>query len=109
MPLTNMKMSKKEVKGDCCGEIASEQPRYPWGLGINLDEESITKLGITELPTVGDPKMIVAYVDVTETREEDSVGGKKRRNIRLQITDMSLEKKVKPNKLKTLYGDESKK
>jgi len=107
MPLVNMKLSKKEAKADSETSII-DSPRYPWGLSINLDEESLTKLGVKELPKTGDSKMVVAYVDVTETHESDSIDGKKRRNIRLQITDMSIEEKASKDVLKKLYGDSKK-
>ena len=103
-----MKMSKKEAKTSEGLEV-NDAPRYPWGLSINLDEESLSKLGMSELPDIGDSKMLVAFVDVTDKHESDSVDGKKRKSIGLQITDMSIEDKVKPDKLKMLYGDGSKK
>ncbi len=108
MPLTNMKMSKKEAKVNEGVEV-NDSPRYPWGLSINLDEESLSKLGMSKLPDVGDQKMLVAFVDVTDKHESDSQDGKKRKSIRLQITDMSIEEKVKPDKLKTLYDNGNKK
>jgi len=107
MPLTNMKLSKKEAKGDS-GINEVELPRYPYGLSISLDEESLDKIKMSDLPNVGDSKMLVAFVDVTDKHEHDSIEGKKRRRITLQITDMSIEEKVSKDTLKTLYGDTQK-
>ena len=103
-----MKLSKKEVK-DKIETNEEDIDRYPWGLGLHLDNDSLERLGITELPDVGDKKMIVGFIDVTETSENETSSGKKNKSIRLQITDMSIEERVKPDKLKTLYDGESKK
>ena len=108
MPLKNMKLTPKEAKSEA-GIEKFQAPRYPYGLSISLDEEALEKLGMSELPDIGDSKMLVAFVDVTDKHESDSANGKKRKSIRLQITDMSIEDKVKPDKLKMLYGDGSKK
>ena len=103
-----MKLTQKEAKVEA-GIEEPKGPRYPYGLSLNLDEESLEKLGITELPDVGDSKMLIAFIDVTDKHESESADGEKRESIRLQITDMSIEEKVKPDKLKTLYDSESKK
>ena len=107
MSLTNMKLSKKEVEKEA-GTIEEEAPRYPWGLSINLDNESIEKLGITTLPEVGDLKTLIAVVKVKDVSETDSIEGKKQRNIGLQITEMSIEEKIEKAASKTLYGDNKK-
>ena len=106
MPLIDMKLSKKEAKGDA--PELSERPRYPYGLSLNLGEEEIEKLGIKDLPKVGDSKMVIAFVDVSSTSDNKSFDGKTRRNISLQITQMSIEEKVGKDVLTKLYGDDKK-
>jgi len=109
MPLVNMKLSKKEASSEAgVGLDAPDVPRFPHGLSLSLDDEVLSKLNMKELPDVGESKMLVAYVDVTDISESDSLDGKKRRHVRLQITDMSIEEKVKKDVLKTLYGNDKK-
>ncbi|MCK5617512.1 hypothetical protein KAR91_87420 [Candidatus Pacearchaeota archaeon] len=107
MPLINMKLTPKEAKIEA-GIEEPKGPDYPYGLEISLDEEAISKLGIKELPKDGSAMSVIANANVIETGDV-SRQGKKHRRLRLQITDMSLEDKIKPDKLKTLYSDESKK
>lgn len=103
MPLKNMKVSKKEAKKD----IIDEEPKYPWGLRLHFDEESVSKLDIEELPKQGDKVMIVAFANVDEVGDIESQRGRQR-HIDLQLTDVSIEEKADKDTLSTLYGDEEK-
>lgn len=72
----------------------SEQPEYPYGLRINLDEESLKKLGTTELPEVGQGMSLKAQVEVASVSQYDNDKGK-HREMSLQITDMELNTQAK--------------
>ena len=104
--LKSMKMAPKEAKKAEEAFIDRDPPRFPFGLRVSLNDESLDKLGMKELPKVGEQKSLVAMVEVVEVSEHDSAGGKPRRRVELQITDMVLEKDKK--KLKDiaakLYG-----
>ena len=50
MELINMKQSNKSETGIAPAE--SEAPRYPYGLELRLDKESLDKLGVKTLPSV---------------------------------------------------------
>jgi hypothetical protein len=103
MPLKNMKLKKKKSKnGDDCVECTED--KYPYGLTLSIDNDSIDKLGMKELPKVGGKILLVAEVYVIEVSERETSQDGKWRNVRLQITDMSLEEKSK-SKPKALYGD----
>ncbi len=108
MPLVNMKKTKKEVKDDLKPTIAVDVPKYPYGLSINLEEESLVKLDMTDLPEVGDSMNLIARVTVESVQSSERQGGKKHRSLHLQITDLALEADNK-GKIKTaaeeLYGD----
>lgn len=72
------------------GEADDKGPKYPWGLCVDLNDESLAKLGITELPAAGSQMMLAASVTVNSTGQEDRLGGEKEIRMTLQITDMSL-------------------
>lgn len=87
--MKNMALTKEEQKRTS-GETAVNKPKYPYGLEVRLDDESLTKLGIKELPEVGMKLMLEAKVVVESVSQEDKATGKPRRHVGLQITDMSL-------------------
>jgi hypothetical protein len=87
--LTNMQMSAEETKEYTQPEPA-DAPKYPWGLCISLDDGSLEKLGVDELPKVDAEVTIVAKATVTSVRESQTQGGESERNVELQITDMQI-------------------
>lgn len=70
--------------------VMGEGPRYPWGLAVNLDEESLQKLGVAQLPDVENEMILVGRVKVTRTSSSQDEGGGRHRSMELQITDMAL-------------------
>ncbi len=90
--LTDMKISKKEMKEKskpsmgCCGS----DERYPYGLEIRLDNESMEKLGIA-LPDVGKAVTITAKAMVTEASARETQGDEgKRLSCTLQIQKLKV-------------------
>ena len=76
--LTDMKLPKRKKSSDC--EVACEspdEPRYPYGLEISLDNDAIKKLGI-ELPEAGEQFIIVGVGPVTRVSQTDNKRGKDR-------------------------------
>lgn len=108
MKLTNMAMSKTELKKQMEPSLGKDPgkdaPRYPWGLELNLDESAIAKLGLDELPEVGESYMLVAKCDVTSAASNKTQSGNSRR-LGLQITAMAIEDAgEKGEAAETLYG-----
>lgn len=91
MALINMKMSREEAKEYAPQAIDSEGPEYPYGLCICLNDDSLEKLGITNLPKVGTEMMIMAKVKVTSTRAYSDKEGEAESSVDLQITDMEIQ------------------
>ncbi len=111
MKLVNMKLPKRSEKELATAAAPSDvdQPRYPWGLSLNLEDESLQKLGIDALPEVGVTLSLTANVTVTSVSARDDQDGGKRRSISLQITDMALETPAKKNdgrSAEILFGQE---
>lgn len=100
--MVNMKMSKKEVKNMMPEKV--EQPKYPYGLCLELDGESLEKLGIKELPDVGDKMMVVAKVEVKSVSQSEYQKGEENKHVSLQITDMELAKPKMKDIEKKLYA-----
>lgn len=108
MELKNMAMKKKEsteMAQPCCvGE--GEGPKYPYGLNIRLEEESIAKLGLKEMPEAGSVMLVMAKANVDECSVRDTQDGK-RRYICLQITDLSVSPATPKKEVgEALYGGE---
>jgi hypothetical protein len=89
--LVSMKMSSAEQrKRTEPSSIASDAPMYPWGLSLNLDNETLEKLKVDELPEVGDERLVIAKVKVTSVSSNESESGSNK-SVSLQITEMCLE------------------
>lgn len=87
--MVNMQMTAEQAKS-YSDLMFVDGPRYPYGLCLNLDTETLKKLGITELPKVGTKFMIVAKVDVTGVSMHQQQDGDESMCASLQITDMEL-------------------
>lgn len=106
MALTNMKLSPTEAKEiDCCSP-SDGGPAYPYGLSLYLNDETLTKLGMADLPDVGSKLQLTAIVEVTSNSQRQTQDGKTV-NMDLQITDMELASEAKPVDAKALYPNSS--
>jgi len=85
-----MKLSKQESK-EATTPGVEKGPRYPYGLCISLEKETLDKLGMSKLPKVGSTITVSARAKVESVSERDSTGGGKHRSMSLQITDIGLE------------------
>lgn len=88
--MVNMKMSADERKEYLGEATASEGPTYPYGLCINLDDDALKKLGLTEMPAVGTEVMVMAKAVVKGTSAHARDGEMDHRSVEMQITDMEL-------------------
>lgn len=92
MDMKSMKMTKEDMRGPMSEPVddMDEQDAYPYGLQINLDEKSMDKLDMPDMPEVGAEMMLMAKVKVNNVHQSDSAGGGKHVSVGLQITDMAL-------------------
>lgn len=91
MTMINMQLSKEEADEEA--GIAPEAPKYPYGLCICLDDDSLAKLGITTLPAIGQELVLMARCKVTATRAYENQGedgSDSEQSVDLQITDMDV-------------------
>lgn len=106
MALVNMALSPDESKQESSCLLGSEDtdrgPKYPYGLTIQLDETVLKKLGITELPSVGQPMRLMAVAEVCSTSQYENQGGSEK-CVSLQITQLGIEQSNQ-DMASALYG-----
>lgn len=98
--MINMAMTAAEAQeeyGTPVTAAPSELPKYPYGLELSLDDETMKKLGITELPDVNYVMKLTAMVTVTNIGSSQSQGGEPEQRMSLQITDMQLDAPMRSN------------
>ena len=98
--LVSMAMSPQENKS-LLEEPEDSGPRFPFGLEIHLNEETLAKLGITEMPAVGAKIEIHAFAFVSSVSEnqriQDDGAIDSNQHVDLQITDIGLSQNVDAN------------
>ena len=98
-------MKQKAEREEMPGEVEMDEPKYPYGLCINLDKDQLDKLGITALPQVGAQMTIMAKAYVKSTSAYETQGGKDM-SVGLQITDMEIgAAKTQSDQATMLYGE----
>jgi hypothetical protein len=89
--MKSMKLTKSESTDEAMPvEANHDAPAYPYGLRLELNDESMKKLGLEELPEVGETMMLTAKVVVERVSQNDTKDGGKRQDMSLQITDMEI-------------------
>jgi len=101
--LVDMKVEKKQEYK----EEELEQLKYPYGLRLELDNEQLEKLGVKELPTVGDEKKMFALVEVVSVHVSSTIAGGDDRSVCLQIKSMAFQEAEKKEKSveEKFFGD----
>jgi len=67
--MVDMSYTPKERKEEATELATPQPPAYPWGLEIRLEKDELEKLGITDLPGVGDEFHIMAVGRVTSVSQ----------------------------------------
>lgn len=90
MALVEMKRSKADRKKTAEQTVGGGGEDYPYGLRVNLDHESLAKLGIDKMPSVGDKLHLHAHAHVVSAEERSTEGGKKHRHVGLELRKMQV-------------------
>jgi len=87
--MIDMKTTVQAKNATMLAEV--EQAEYPYGLRIRLDNDSLKKLGISELPAIDSEHKLVALVCVIGLNMNENAGeGEPNRSVELQIEQMTL-------------------
>lgn len=106
--LVSMKRTAAEKDNSGSSILSSvDEDQFPFGLTVNLEDESIRKLGLGPV-SVGDKMTLVAAVKVTRMSEREDEEDGLSRDVTLQITDMQLESGEPEDVITTLYGSSHK-
>lgn len=106
--MIDMAITPAEVKEELAERSApiADYPvnKYPYGLCISLDNETMEKLGLSgDLPEVGEMIHLCAMAKVTSAsaNERETTDGKTETSCRveLQITNMALESEDEENQI----------
>ena len=98
-------MKQPKTKGETLLSERPDEPDYPYGLSISLDNDVMAKLGITSLPEVGAKFSFAAKSFVRSTSSFDD-NGEKSMNLELQITEMEIAPGESKNAAETLFEGE---
>lgn len=109
--MVSMMKEKEGVEGmknhAMAGEIMNE-PMYPYGLKIHLDDDSWKKIATASnvVPQVGEKMHLMINVEVTGVRSEKTQNEQPEIYVDLQITDMGFceESKPKESAAVKIYG-----
>lgn len=88
MALVDMAYTKAERKQEAAEINDFTPPEYPWGLQIRLENDELSKLGVKELPSIGDEFPFDVVARVTSVSENVYSDGRHERCVSLQICQM---------------------
>lgn len=104
--MPDMRLSEEEKKD--FSTPSNKAPKFPHGLRIHLDPESLKKLGVEGIPKVEDKVKFEATAMVMSVDKHEVNGDESEISVSLQITDMYFidkEKKEEATTTSIIYGD----
>lgn len=109
--LIDMAYTKAELKEEksemCCGPDGQPAP-YPWGLCIRLEKKELDKLGMKQLPDIGEEFHFMAVAKVTSVNQSAREGQDEETSVGLQITMMQVVLQEPAEKKSESAAEESK-
>lgn len=99
MKLTSMKLKKRdpEKMNAAMPGVGPGGDQYPYGLRIRLENEQLDKLGLDEMPAVGEYITITAECCVSSASQNERKGGEPNRTLELQIEKLGCEEDEEPD------------
>jgi len=84
--LSYTKAEKKEEAKEYATAPMGPGGDYPWGLCLHLEKRELDKLGITDLPGVGDEFHLSVIAKVTQVSQQSGTDRDDSKSVALQIT-----------------------
>src|SRR4051794_34887178 len=111
MKMVDMKRTPEEKatrEKEMSAGVSPSDDEYPYSTRLQLGRDELDKLGITDLPAIGDEFKIEAVAKVISARLEAGENDDDSRSVELQITKLGCEpaKKAKTAAAQ-LYGGET--
>lgn len=106
MDLHDMKRTKEEKKENQTAEVPVSSPdveEYPYGLSINLEKESLDKLGLDVDDFSIDSKVDIVCFAKVDSLHENASKHSSNSSVNLQICKMAM--RVQPNENKVTLKD----
>lgn len=106
MGLKDMALTAAEAKENMIGYASDvgEAPKFPYGLSLDLNNDVLTKLGITTLPAVGASMLLSAEVKVTRiSAYEEQDGAEQCLGLQIVAMDLSAPAEEQPSAASRLY------
>lgn len=89
--MIDMKLAGKAGELGAVETVAAESPEYPYGLRINLENDTLAKLGMGELPALDTEFKVTALACVISVSQNESQGSEEPyRSVQLQIEMMEI-------------------
>lgn len=107
MSLVDLKRTKADKKSDAKSAPSIGGEDYPYGTRVRLGDEELNKLGIDELPQVGDGVHVHGHGHVTSVSEDHHEGGKKRRHVEIQLKHMAVQPGEAPGRAGGKHADQA--
>ena len=103
LKLISMRLAPAQADDYKIPDAIANEPAFPWGLCLTLNNDSLKKLGIP-LPDIENSYTLVATVVVVRTSASKSQDGDTNLSADLQITDMRLiDQNVAPDQAGKLW------
>jgi len=81
--------SQAKEAGNAPAIKPSEGPKYPYGLALNLDKDTVEKLSLEDCQ-VGDEYDLIAKGKITSMSENDTEDGQYNKSVTLQLTSIGV-------------------
>jgi len=110
--MINLEISDLEKRDNAETSILYDTAKYPYGMKLHVDPETYKKLGLAEVPDLGEKMVILAHVEVSSLSKAPGKGDEVSVDMCLQITDIDLktqdveEQEEQKNPASVMYGED---
>ncbi len=87
--LTSMKLPKRSKHNSDHAEVAFEEPRFPHGLQLRLENAEIDKLDMDDLPEAGERFIVIGVGTITNVSQTENKRGKDR-SFTIQLEELEI-------------------